>query len=102
MSVFADRFEVWNPGVLLPPLTPERPEHPHRSVTRNPRIAEVLFLARYIGKCGRGTLMMVREAAAHALPEPDFEHSGGEFAAVLWRGWLTEQTIAKLNLNERQ
>ena len=32
VSVFADRVEVWNPGVLPPPLTPERPRKPHGSV----------------------------------------------------------------------
>ncbi|MFZ0829483.1 MAG: ATP-binding protein [Verrucomicrobiia bacterium] len=102
VSVFADRVEVWNPGVLTPPLTPERLRHPHRSITRNPRIAEALFLTRYIEKFGTGTLMMIRETIAHALPEPDFEQRGGEFATVVWRDWLTEQTLARLNLNERQ
>jgi predicted HTH transcriptional regulator len=102
VSVFADRVEVWNPGVLTPPLTPERLRHPHRSITRNPRIAEALFLARYIEKYGTGTLMMIRETIAHALPEPDFEQRGGEFATVVWRDWLTEQTLARLDLNERQ
>jgi hypothetical protein len=34
--------------------------------------------------------MMIREAAAYALPEPDFEQRGGQFAAILWRDCLTE------------
>jgi hypothetical protein len=46
--------------------------------------------------------MMIREVAAHALPEPDFEQRGGQFATLVCRDWLTEQTIAKLDLNERQ
>jgi ATP-dependent DNA helicase RecG len=102
VSVFADRVEVWNPGVLTPPLTPEGLRHPHRSITRNPRIAETLFLARYIEKYGTGTLMMIRETAAHALPEPDFEQRGGEFVITVWRDWLTEQLLAGLKLNRRQ
>ena len=93
---------MWNPGVLLPPLTPEGLRHPHRSIARNPRIAEVLFQTHYIEKYGTGTLMMIRETAAHALPEPDFDQRGSEFATVIWRDWLTEQTIARLDLNERQ
>lgn len=48
VSVFADRVEIWNPGLLPPPLTPEGLRLPHRSIAHNPRIAEVLFLARYI------------------------------------------------------
>ena len=102
VSVFADRVEVWNPGVLTPPLTPEGLRHPHRSITRNPRIAEALFLARYIEKYGTGTLMMIRETTAHALPEPDFEQRGGEFVITVWRDWLTEKLLAGLKLNQRQ
>jgi predicted HTH transcriptional regulator len=102
VSVFADRVEIWNPGVLPPPLTPEGLRHPHRSVAHNPRMAEVLFLARYIEKFGTGTLMMIRETVAHALPEPGFEQRGGEFFTVLWRDWLTTERMSRLGLNERQ
>lgn len=69
VAVYADRVEVWNPGSLLPPLTPESLRLPHRSVARNHRICECLFLAGYIEKFGTGTLMMIRESLAHALPE---------------------------------
>ena len=76
VSVFADRVEVWNPGVLPPPLTLERLRQPHGSVPRNARICEALFLARYIEKYGTGTLMMIRESVEHSLPEPDFAAAG--------------------------
>jgi len=102
VSVFADRVEVWNPGELPQPLTPERLRHPHSSIARNHRICEALFLARYIEKFGTGTLMMIRESLAHSLPEPDFEQRGGEFVTTLWRDWLTERILNELNLNDRQ
>lgn len=102
VSVFADRVEVWNPGVLPPPLTPARLREPHASVARNPRICEALFLVRYIEKYGTGTLMMIRESAAHALPEPDFEQRAGEFVVTVWRDWLTEKVMTGLKLNDRQ
>ena len=102
VSVFADRVEIWNPGLLPPPLTPEGLRHPHRSIAHNPRIAEALFLARYIEKFGTGTLMMIRESAAHALPEPDFEQRSGEFVTTVWRDRLTASVLGRLNLNERQ
>lgn len=102
VSVFADRVEVWNPGELPPPLTPERLRRPHSSIARNPRVCEALFLARYIEKYGTGTLMMIRESVKHALPEPDFVQRGGEFVIVLGRDWLTEKVIAEMKLNERQ
>lgn len=102
VSIFADRVEVWNPGNLTPPLTPESLRHPHGSIARNPRICEALFLARYIEKYGTGTLMMIRECLSHDLPEPDFTQRGGEFTTTAWRDWLTADRLARLNLNERQ
>lgn len=102
VSVFADRVEAWNPGVLPAPLTPESLRHPHGSIARNHRLCEALFLAHYIEKYGTGTLMMIRESLAHNLPEPDFAQRGGEFTITLWRDWLTGDVLAKLQLNDRQ
>ena len=102
VSVFADRVEVSNPGELPAPLTPERLREPHNSIARNARVCEVLFLARYIEKFGTGTLMMIRDSLAHALPEPDFRQRGGEFVATLGRDWLTPAVLAGMALNERQ
>ena len=102
VSVFADRVEVWNPGILPAPLTTESLRHPHGSIARNPRLCEALFLARYIEKYGTGTLLMIRESLAHNLPEPDFAQRGGEFTITLWRDWLTDQVMTELGLNDRQ
>jgi predicted HTH transcriptional regulator len=102
ISVFSDRMEVWNPGELLTPLTIEKLRQPHRSVTRNARVCEALYLAGYIEKYGTGTLMMIRESVEHALPEPEFIWQPGEFGATLWRDWLTDRAISSLGLNERQ
>jgi ATP-dependent DNA helicase RecG len=102
VSVFADRVEVWNPGMLPPPLTPESLRQPHGSIARNPRICEALFLARYIEKYGTGTLMMIRESLAHSLPEPDFIQRGGEFTISIWRDWLTDEVMTEFHLSNRQ
>jgi predicted HTH transcriptional regulator len=102
VSVFADRLEVWNPGELLAPLTLEQLRKPHRSLTRNARVCEALYLAGYIEKYGTGTLMMIQESVEHALPEPDFGQQPGEFVTTLWRDWLTAYVLAGLNLNDRQ
>ncbi len=102
VSVFADRIEVWNPGELPAPLTPERLREPHSSIARNARVCEALFLARYIENFGTGTLMMIRECLAHGLPEPDFGQRAGEFAASVARDWLTADVVARMGLNERQ
>lgn len=102
VSVFVDRVEVWNPGVLPASLTLESLRHPHGSVARNHRLCEALFLAQYIEKYGTGTLMMIRESLAHDLPEPQFAQRGGEFTLTLWRDWLTDQVLGTYNLNDRQ
>ena len=102
VSVFVDRVEVSNPGALLPPLTPEDLRKAHRSVARNPRLCDALFLAHYIEKYGTGTLMMVDECRRHGLPEPRFGQDGREFMVTLWRNWLTPERLAKLGLNDRQ
>ena len=102
ISVFTDRLEVWNPGELLPPMTLEQLHKPHRSVTRNSRVCEALYLAGYIEKYGTGTLMMIQESIGHALPEPDFTQATGEFIVTLWRDWLTESALTGMNLNDRQ
>ncbi|MBM4320841.1 MAG: hypothetical protein FJ125_13030 [Deltaproteobacteria bacterium] len=102
VSVFADRVEVWSPGELLPPLTPEKLREPHRSVLRNHRLCDALFLARYIEKYGTGTLMMIRKSIDHGLPAPDFAASAGEFGVTIWRDWLTDAVMAQMDLNDRQ
>src|SRR4029078_3970365 len=100
--LFADRFEVWNPGELPPPLTPEGLRRPHSSIARNHRICESLFLTRYIEKFGTGILMMIRESLANGLPEPQFEQRAGEFVTTIGRDWLTDKVLAQFQLNPRQ
>lgn len=102
VMLFADRLEVWNPGELPPPLTPEALRHPHASVPRNPLIAEPLFLAGYVERAGTGTLDMIKHCAAAGLPSPEFRQDGGTFVQTLRRDWLTPKVLAGLGLNPRQ
>lgn len=102
VMLFADRLEVWNPGYLPPALTPERLREPHASIPHNPLIAEPLFLAHYVEKAGTGTLDMIERCQEAGLPAPQFEQRGGSFVTTLWREWLTEEIMAKIEINERQ
>ena len=102
VMLFTDRLEVWNPGELPPPLTPAMLRQPHASIPRNPLIAEPLYLARYIEKAGSGTLDMIERCRTAGLPEPDFEQRAGQWVVTLWRDWLTDEVMAKLDLNDRQ
>ena len=100
--VFADRVEVWNPGELPPGLTPDMLRKPHGPIPRNPLIAEPLFRVKYVEKAGTGTTDMIADCRKAGLPEPDFEQRGPHFVATLWRDWLTDAVMAKLDLNDRQ
>jgi len=102
VMLFADRLEVWNPGELPSPLTPELLRLPHASIPRNPLVAEPLYLARYIEKAGSGTLDMIERCRNISLPEPDFEQRAGQWTVTLWRDWLTAEALSRFNLNERQ
>ncbi|MEK7269908.1 MAG: Fic family protein [Planctomycetota bacterium] len=98
VMLFADRLEVWNPGHLPPPLTPESLRAPHASIPRNPLIAEPLFLTRYIEKAGTGTLDMIKLCKAAGLPTPQFRQSGGQFIQALRRmkPMATEQVTGQV------
>ncbi len=102
VMLFSDRLEIWNPGELPPPLTPERLRRPHPSIPRNPLIADPLFLARYIEKAGTGTLDMIARFRAAGLDEPEFRQEAGMFIQRMWRDWLTADVLAGLGLSERQ
>jgi ATP-dependent DNA helicase RecG len=100
--VFADRVEVWNPGELPPGLTPELLREPHGPIPRNPLIAEPLFRVQYVEKAGTGTTDMISDCREAGLPEPQFKQHGPHFVVTLWRDWLTEEVLARLDLNEQQ
>lgn len=102
VRLFADRLEVWNPGVMPGTLTLEALRVDHPSIPNNPLIAESLYLARYIEKAGSGTQRMIDLCREAGLPEPDFELRAGSFVITLWRDWLTDDVLAGLGLNERQ
>ena len=58
--------------------------------------------ADYIQKAGSGTLEMIKQCKKSGLPEPEFINAHGEFRTIIARDMLTESTLNKLGLNERQ
>jgi predicted HTH transcriptional regulator len=102
VRLFVDRLEVWNPGSLPGTLTLDSLRTDHASVPNNPLLAEPLYLARYIERVGSGTQTMIELCCEAGLPEPTFEQRQGFFIVTLWRDWLTEEVLARYNLNERQ
>lgn len=82
VMLFADRLEVWNPRLLPPSLTLEKLREPHRSVPRDPLLAECLYLAKYIERMETGTLDMLEQCASAGLAPPEFAVSDGFIARV--------------------
>lgn len=97
VSVFDDRLEVWNPGGLPPELTIEDLKKPHKSIPRNPLIANALFLIKYIERWGTGTQRIIWDTVAHGLPEPEFNEISGGFEVVFRKAEAVFE-----ELNERQ
>lgn len=102
VRLFADRLEVWNPGALPENLTLDDLSIDHPSIPANPLIAESLYLTRYIEKAGSGTQRMIELCREAGLPAPEFAIRAGSFVLTLWRDWLTEASVEKLKLNDRQ
>ncbi len=79
IALFDDRLEIRNPGLLPPPLTPDKLKRPHDSMPRNPLIAETFYRAGMIERWGRGTQLIVSLAREAGHPEPGFLEESGSF-----------------------
>jgi len=101
ISVFDDRIEIWNPGKLPPPLTPEDLKKEHKSIPINPSLSNLLFLIKYIERWGTGTNDIVKWCVQHGLPEPIFKEVTGGFSVILRKFQLPED-LESIELNERQ
>ena len=81
VEIYDDRIEISNPGGLPKGLS--RAELGHRSVRRNPLIADLLHRIAFIEKAGTGIRRMREEARGHQCPEPQFT-ADGFFTATFW------------------
>jgi ATP-dependent DNA helicase RecG len=110
IGIFDNRIEISNPGTLPEPLTPEDLKKKHKSIPRNPLVADAFFLIRNIEQWGEGTNKIVKWCLEHGLREPDFEEIAGGF---LVRFYAPEDILSlipepgktdleKLGLNTRQ
>lgn len=110
VGIFDDRIEISNPGKLPEPLTPQDLKRLHKSIPRNPLIANAFFLIKNIEQWGRGTNKIVDWCKEHGLKEPDFEEIAGGFLVKFYApedilALVPEPTkldLCELGLNERQ
>ncbi|MEJ5251082.1 MAG: helix-turn-helix domain-containing protein [Armatimonadota bacterium] len=97
-----DRLEVWSPGELPPPLTPQALYGPHASVLRNPLIAQAFYFAGVIERWGSGTTRIVDLCREQDLPEPEFANWQGGVRVVFFKNPYTPERLRAMDLNERQ
>ena len=110
IGIFDDRIEISNPGTLPEPLTPADLKHKHRSIPRNPLVANAFFMIRNVEQWGEGTNKIVQWCLEHGLREPDFENIAGGFLVsfhgpddiLLLIPESGEINLEELGLNERQ
>jgi ATP-dependent DNA helicase RecG len=102
IKTYNDRIWIANPGGLLEGLTVDDLKKDHQSRTRNPSIANVLFLAGYIEQFGTGTLRIINEMHQAGLPEPEFKEEMGGFSLYLYRDVFADEMLKQQNLSDRQ
>lgn len=102
IDLFADRVEIMNPGGLPDELTVDDLVKEHLSVPVNPFLARPFYLAGYINQLGYGTRNVVKWCRNAGLPDPKFDSAESRFRVVIWRNWLTDDRIKKLNVSARQ
>ena len=102
ISIYDDKFMVWNPGQLPEELSIDDLKIKHSSYPRNNLLADVFFKAGLIETWGRGTIKIIEECVAAGLPEPRFEIMSGGISVTFFRDFLTKDYLSKKELNERQ
>lgn len=108
LSIYDDRIEVWNPGELPKPLTPEDLGRKHKSIPRNKLLADRLFLIKFIEQWGKGTNRIIDEMKQNNLPEPQFQNLSGGFEVVLvgpgkaFEKEIEKEKLHELEINNRQ
>ena len=77
ISVFDYRIEIRSAGMLPNGITAEDLSGPHRSVPRNPLIAETFHRTGAVEIWGRGTNRVIEACADHGIQPPVFEERDG-------------------------
>jgi len=94
VMLFADRFEVSNPGNFPHELTVEQLYTTHHSLPANPLLANALYLIGTIEQMGTGTEEMTKQCLAKGLGKPEFSPHYG-FKTVIRRQQQVTQQVTQ-------
>jgi len=77
IAVFDDRIEIRSVGSLPRGITAEALSGPHRSIPRNPLIAEAFHRTGAVEIWGRGTNRVIEACERYGIEPPTFEEQAG-------------------------
>lgn len=82
INVYGSRLEIVNSGELFGDLKVEDLLQNHRSVLRNPDIANTLYTMRYIEMAGSGTLRIIEECKRNGNARPQWKSENGRVTLI--------------------
>jgi ATP-dependent DNA helicase RecG len=100
ISVYPDKLEISNYGMLPDGLKPSDLKRSHLSIPQNPDIAHICFLRGYIEKIGRGTIKIIDECKSARLKEPTWISKNNVVNLTFY--YERSEDISFEQLNERQ
>lgn len=100
ISVYPDKLEISNYGMLPDGLKPSDLKRSHLSIPQNPDIAHICFLRGYIEKIGRGTMKIIEECKSAGLKEPTWTNKNNTINLTFY--YEKSKEIFFDLLNERQ
>ncbi len=101
VGLYPNRLVIWNSGALPEGIRLGDLKKDHPSILRNPDIAHVFYLRRYMERVGRGTQKIIEECKAARLPGPKWESGPGGVTLSLFAGTIPGDT-ERLNLRQRK
>jgi len=99
IAVFDDRVEIWSPGRLPEGIKLEDLPKKHKSVLRNPAIAEMLYFTKYVEKWGSGIETMNTLVKNAGLPDPIYEEIGSSFVVTFKKAGTRDHSALSGGLN---
>jgi len=83
IAIYDDRVEIANNGDLPQGVDVQLLTQAHKSIPRNPLIANVFYVCRMIERWGRGTVDMIKDCKAAGNPLPIYKEEGYVFSVTL-------------------
>lgn len=101
VGLYPNRLVIWNSGDLPEGIRIGDLKKEHPSILRNPDIAHVFYLRRYMERVGRGTQKIIEECRLARLPAPKWESGPTGVTLTLFAG-IGGPVGERLNLRQRK